>query len=239
MSSIRPSLIPPSRTGIPEPNRLARKEWVLSFRYYRQIPYFGLDGAEFSNSWSAALLARLASFTAENAEDLMGSNKHRGAGWRFHPINWSQPKIPICREDLNWIPQSILGNPEEYPFYQFSISQGSGRVVGFPDGNIFFVVLLDPLHNAQPSKDYDYKVNDCYPILTPYEELFNRIESLRAQMPCNGTCHGVSLLEANGAARLNVIHLTFQTVQDLEKWTRDKGLSCIDDAILDLLLERL
>jgi hypothetical protein len=71
-----------------------------------------------------------------------------------------------------------LSNEEEFPFYQFTISKANGRVVGFWNENhtIFYVVLLDPLHNLQPSKNFDYKVDDCYPLSCEYSSLIREIE---------------------------------------------------------------
>lgn len=89
--------------------------------------------------------------------------------WRYHPISWMQENIPVQREDLDWVHKDYLENKEEYPLLQFQISKSLGRVVGFWDEfQIFNIVLLDPLHNIQPSKDYNYRVNYCSPLDSEY-----------------------------------------------------------------------
>ena len=82
-------------------------------------------------------------------------------GLRFHQINWGQKNCPMSREELDWLPKGYLDNADSFPMCQFQISMALGRIVGFWDeNNVFNVVLLDPLHNIQPSKDYGYKVDD-------------------------------------------------------------------------------
>lgn len=66
--------------------------------------------------------------------------------------------------------------------YQFQLSTSKGRVVGYWDKNIFNIVLLDPEHNLQPSKDHNYSVDQCFPIKNEYEELCEKIESLQEEL---------------------------------------------------------
>ena len=58
--------------------------------------------------------------------------------------------------------KEVIENEEDYPFFQFQISTGLGRIIGFWDENyrFFNIVLLDPKHNLQPSKNYNYKVDN-------------------------------------------------------------------------------
>lgn len=58
-------------------------------------------------------------------------------------------------------------------FWQFQLSKGTGRVVGFFNENfsIFYVVLLDPKHNIQPSKDFDYYVDKTKIAYTEFERI--------------------------------------------------------------------
>jgi len=84
---------------------------------------------------------------------------------RIHNINWSAKSVPIKRSDLNWIDKDYLNNEEEFPIMQIAVSRAEGRLVGFFDEqNAFQIVLLDPLHNAQPSKYNGYKVRLCKPL---------------------------------------------------------------------------
>lgn len=77
--------------------------------------------------------------------------------FHYHKIDWGPS--PIERKDFDWVDDNILNNESEFPFFQFSISAGTGRVLGYFDvDSTFQVLLLDPLHNLNPSKYVGYKV---------------------------------------------------------------------------------
>jgi hypothetical protein len=83
-----------------------------------------------------------------------------GSSLRCHPIDWSAKNIPIAKDEIDWIGDY---SSDEIEFVQFSISTGRGRIVGFfDDEQIFNVVLLDPMHNIQPSKKRNYQVRATY-----------------------------------------------------------------------------
>ncbi|MGY4567536.1 hypothetical protein [Bradyrhizobium sp. USDA 3256] len=104
------------------------------------------------------MLERLSELSKCDIDDLItGAN---ASAIRFHPINWQARNIPIARDDLDW-----LGNyaSADFEMVQFHLSRAMGRVVGFFDEDrVFNVVLLDPLHNIQPSKTYNYRVRASY-----------------------------------------------------------------------------
>lgn len=78
------------------------------------------------------------------------------AAIRFHPIDWEAKNIPIKRADIDWLGDH---SGQEFELMQFHISKSKGRVVGFFDQeSVFYIVLLDPLHNLQPAGDYKYRV---------------------------------------------------------------------------------
>ena len=139
----------------------------FSFAYFKQYRYFGLNGV--NASWFASLLDRLKDIS-DKSPDIMGDYTARKQ-YRIHPVEWGQPNIPIQRADLDDVPKSYLDNDAEYPILQFTISKSMGRVAGFFDeeSSVFYIVLLDPKHNLQPSKDHGYKVDDTTPLPTPYE----------------------------------------------------------------------
>lgn len=80
---------------------------------------------------------------------------------------------PIKKEDLLSVPNNIRDNKEEDFFWQFQLSKGTGRVVGFFNemNSIFYIVLLDPKHNIQPSKKFGYAVDDTEIAITEFERL--------------------------------------------------------------------
>jgi len=83
----------------------------------------------------------------------------------MHNISWDAKNVPITRDEIDWIDEDYRSNAEEFPLFQLAVSKAEGRFVGFLDeDNVFQIVLLDPLHNAQPSKFNDYKVQLSHPL---------------------------------------------------------------------------
>ncbi|WP_051183198.1 hypothetical protein [Desulfocurvibacter africanus] len=151
------------------------KRWTFSFRFWKQIKYFGLDRTP--ETWFASLLAKLQELSKEELEKFLCDSAKLDT-WRYHPIDWNQKNIPVKMKDLDWIPSSYRDNEEEYPLMQFQISQALGRVVGFWDENdTFNIVLLDPLHNIQPTKRTGYRVDPCNPLNCAYTLLMMHLES--------------------------------------------------------------
>lgn len=141
-------------------------KFSFSFRFFKQIDYFGIGDAE--NKWFASLFQRLSDMSQKSTE-IFGNYGDRDT-YRLHTIDWEAKNIPIAKSDLNWIPKDYLENEEEYPLWQFELSTGTGRVVGFLDENsIFNIVLFDPKHNLQPSKKFGYKVEETSRGLTEVE----------------------------------------------------------------------
>lgn len=135
-----------------------QRNWSFSFRHFKQIDYFGLG--EISSKWFVSLLERLRDLSKEDIDTFFKDHRTKEAN-RFHKINWDAQNIPIKRSDIDWIDKNIIDNDEDYPFFQFQISSGLGRVIGFwnEDYRYFNIVLLDPKHNLQPSKNYNYRVD--------------------------------------------------------------------------------
>lgn len=142
----------------PEPTN--EKMWVFSFRFFRQYKNFGFngDGSKINLNWFSSLFERFQELGKMKIDDVVKNpNSHR-----YHKINWYARNIPIKLDELDWIDDCYKNNQEEYPLFQFDVSRALGRVAGFWDENsIFQVVLLDPLHNLQPSKYNDYKIINC------------------------------------------------------------------------------
>ena len=151
-----------------------RSNLSFSFQFYRQIPYF--ETGEQDNQWFSSLLARLKDLSGKDSS-LMGDATAKDA-YRLHPIKWDQPRIPVKKEDLNWIPTAYREN-SAIEFHQFEISQAMGRVVGFfnETNEVFYIVLLDPKHNIQPTQKTGYRVDATRRSLTDYEELLLQIQA--------------------------------------------------------------
>lgn len=166
-------------------SKVKKVYWSFGFRFFEQIPYFGLSHVDVG--WFVSVLQRLKD--ASNME-YVGMSQVLEDGYRYHEISWSAQNIPLQRNDFSWLNKSYLENEQEYPFCQFHISKGKGRVIGFWDeNNIFQVLLLDPLHNLQPSSYTNYQLRDCYPAKSEIDSLHFDLHNLKST-PCNVTeCH--------------------------------------------------
>lgn len=143
----------------------ADERWSFSFRYFSEIEYFGLDSAKIDKKWMLSVIYRLQELSKLTISQVMEERNVVGGTMRIHNIDWGGRSVPIKLADLDWIDKDYLGNPQEYPIMQIAVSKAEGRLVGFFDEqNAFQIVLLDPLHNAQPSRRNGYKVQLCSPL---------------------------------------------------------------------------
>ncbi|HID4048526.1 TPA: hypothetical protein ACXE9F_005083 [Pluralibacter gergoviae] len=184
-NDLRPKLgtTQPTAVQTPKTSSVPEKKWAFSFRFWRQIENFGFDRTE--ASWFVSLMEKLSELSQKDVKGFITNGADRDA-WRYHPIKWNQKNIPIKRKDLSWVDSDYLDNNEEYPLLQFQISQALGRVVGFWDEQqIFNIVLLDPLHNIQPTKSFNYRVDYCAPLETPYSLLLSRVDDIKRTCRCN------------------------------------------------------
>lgn len=153
------------------------KRWSFSFRYWEQVEYFGVGEA--SSSWFVSLLERLQEFSKLDISQFLSDGTARNA-WRYHEINWNQKNIPVQRYDLTWVDSVYLDNPDEYPIVQFQVSQALGRVVGFFDEHLIFnILLLDRMHNIQPSKSHGYKVDKTAILSCDYSALLLKLQTIK------------------------------------------------------------
>jgi len=166
-----------NKTKLPFENEKPKKlEWLFSFKYFRQIKNFGLNKSD--SNWFVSLLERFNELSKIDIDTLHKDHKTKN-NLRNHLIDWEAKNIPISRNDCNWIDKDIIENEIEYPFVQFQVSKALGRIVGFWDINIFYIVLLDPLHNLQPSEYNDYKIRDCNILTSQYSSLLKDIDDLK------------------------------------------------------------
>lgn len=154
-------LVPQEDNGIPF--------LTFSFKYFTQQEYFGIGDQD--ATWFANLFERIKDLSGKTKAII--ENPTDREAYRLHPIDWDAKNCPITINDLVSVPNNIKENAEEDFFWQFQLSKGTGRVVGFfnEDFTKFYIVLLDPKHNIQPSKDYGYSVDDTTIALTDYERI--------------------------------------------------------------------
>lgn len=158
-----------AKSLIPQKNNDGLPFLTFSFRYCTQQEWFGIAGQD--ATWFANLQDRLKDLSGKNSNILEDKNVRKA--YRMHPINWNAKNCPIKKEDLTSVPKTILDNAENDFFWQFQLSKGTGRVIGFFNEytTVFYIVLLDPKHNIQPSKDYGYHVDKTDIAVTEYERI--------------------------------------------------------------------
>lgn len=158
----------------------------FSFKYFGQQEYFGIG--EQDANWFANLFDRIKDLSSKTKAII--ENPIEREAYRLHPIDWDARNCPITIAELSSVPQYIKDNAEDDFFWQFQLSKGTGRVVGFfnEDSTIFYIVLLDPKHNIQPSKDYGYSVDATKEAITEYERIQMCIADVLKEFAeiCNG-----------------------------------------------------
>mgnify|MGYP003289023157 CR=1 FL=1 len=152
---------------------------TFSFKYFGQQRFFEIG--EQDATWFVSLLDKMKELSGKTRKILENPTERKA--YRFHPINWNAKKCPIKIEDIDSLPQNIIENAEEIIFWQFQLSKSTGRVVGFFYDNIFYIVLLDPKHNIQPSKDYGYSVDETKVAITEYERVQMCIARIQKEAP--------------------------------------------------------
>lgn len=191
-------------TAPPEPRPPEPKRWTFSFRYWRQIKYFGFDRTD--SGWFASLLEKLTALSDEEVDKFICDSQKLDV-WRYHKINWGQKNIPVQPSDLTWLPKDYRENIDEFYLVQFQISMALGRVVGFWDRDyVFNIVLLDPFHNIQPHKDYNYRVDPCDPLCCDYTKLLNSIDSILDIHCKEKQCSIADLIKSIPSSKDSLIH---------------------------------
>lgn len=158
--------------------------WTFAFRFFKQIEFFSLDSPKIDSTWLVSVIERLRDMGGQEIDAVL-RNSAEAKRLRLHKINWSQTNIPIQRKELDWLHPDYLSNEDEYPLLQFMVSQGKGRIIGFFDEqNVFQIILLDPLHNMQPSKSFGYSVDPCSPLACQFTRLHDSVKDALKRGQC-------------------------------------------------------
>jgi len=227
-----------TKKNIPiEYEKATKTEWSFSFKYFKQIKYFGLDKSD--SGWFVSLLERFSELCKIDI-DLFLRDFNLKDSSRYHDIDWNAQNIPISRTDCNWVAQDIIENNIDYPFVQFHVSKALGRVVGFWDINIFYIVLLDPLHNIQPSKRNDYKINDCNRLSCNYTSLLKDIDDIKRKCANCNTCNIISELNSlprrNNYSNAVIFYLDDDYLSHFKEITKNRSISeIIENGVINLL----
>jgi hypothetical protein len=223
------SAIPPDPQLVKEP-----KKWTFSFRYWRQIEYFGFDRTD--SGWFVSLLEKLTILSSEEREKFI-CDWGKTSQWRYHNIDWGHKNIPIQLTDIDWIPSYYRDNKDEFYLVQFQISKALGRVIGFWDRDyVFNIVLLDPWHNIQPSKDFYYKVDPCNPLCCDYTKLLNSLDDILDAKCKKKQCEHVEEIQSiptsrNALLESNVlmVKLTDEDIEYSELLIQEGKASSLND----------
>jgi hypothetical protein len=208
------------------------ENWSFSFKYFNQIDNFGVGGK--GASWFVSMLERLKDLSKYSIDSFI-SNSQLKSTLRYHTINWNQTSIPVKKEDFNWIPKNILNNNEEFPFYQFQISTATGRIIGFWLENIFHIVILDPMHNIQPSKNFNYFVNATKTVESEYNMLLADIDNLK-RYKCSNDCNlHMELCKVPTNSEKNFYHFSLDEDYHIELSDKIQNKSITDLIELGLL----
>ena len=161
-----------------EEKDIKKEKLVFSFLYFKQIKNFGIGNC--SSKWHNSLIERLSTLGAMTTQEVLEDNRGSDS-LRCHPIDWSKKNVPIKRADLTWLPREILGNDSEFPIMQFSLTTGTGRIIGYfdKDTSVFHIVLLDPEHNIQPSKKHNWQIQPTTKGISQYDDLLTKIDSIK------------------------------------------------------------
>lgn len=223
-------------------------KWTFSFRFFREIEFFALNGEKVDHAWFLSVLDRLRSLGELEIDSVLRDYSVANS-YRFHPINWAAKNIPVNKSDLDWISQDYRDNDDEFPLMQFMISTGKGRIIGFFDeNNVFQLVLLDPLHNMQPSKAFGYAVDPSSPLGCEFTRFHNSVSAVaKSAKECEcGLAEQVQdVLNSNGFdEKYSVLTMriddqgALQDAEDLIKDGKATGFSDIFQAGLYAVLER-
>lgn len=205
---------------------------TFSFRYFSQQDYFGIG--DVPSSWIAALFDRLKEFNGKTNKIIDNITDRKK--YRFHPIDWKGENVPITLNDIESIPQLLKDNAEDDFLWQFQLSKANGRVIGFfnESFDIFYIVLLDPKHNLQPSKNFGYVVNDTDIAFTPYENISMKVSEIISECKNKCKCNIDETLDLNNNLLFIPIDKEFQKL-----YIKAVDLGELKKIIENYLLERL
>lgn len=204
--------------------------WSFGFKFYKQINLFGFSNIQLE--WFTSLFERLRD---TSKMEYKGMSEVLEDGYRYHIINWNAKNCPLIRDQFDWIDLVYLNNEIEYPLCQFHISKAKGRIIGFWDeNNIFQIVLLDPLHNLQPSKKVNYELRDTFPVMSEFDSLQLDLQNILSK-PCNhNDCTTYAQLKnlPTGFTNINIVlaHLDDSFFEEYAKILPSKTINQILEA---------
>lgn len=220
--------IPPAAKGPNLRSTPPEKYFTFNFKYWSQIDYFGLGRVQ--ESWFISFLERLKELSKEPVARFFEDREFKNIV-RCHQINWDAYNVPITREQLVGLPPEIKNNADEFPIFQIHISKALGRIHGFWDSRLCFnIVLLDPFHNLQPSRDCAYRVTPTVIGQCQYTSLriaFDNLNDLPCPEPNSDCAQKIRVLgrEIEDSHTVIIAALTDDVASEFIRLRQQKGVS--------------
>lgn len=225
--------VPPAAKGPSlKPGTIPQEKYfTFSLRYWSEADNFGLGDVDVG--WYRSLVGRLNDLSKEKVTRFVEDPGFQNA-LRYHVVDWDLRNVPLTRAQLTWLPRQIRENEVEFPIYQFHVSKAVGRIHGFWDSeHCFNIVLLDPLHNLQPSKDVGYRVRSTSPSECKYSALKVALDTACAtsclQANCEFSMAVKGVHQASGGDQCVIIAgITPDVAQHLQELRKKKAVSISD-----------
>lgn len=197
----------------------AERKLSYSFKYFSQDNNFGLrDGCE--GQWFVSILKRLQSLNDYSMGQILENSSMRKQ-LRIHEVDFNGRNVSINRSAINSIPSNIRNNEREFPFYEISIARSRGRIFGFFDDSVFYVVYLDRHHNMYPM---EMGVTRTYECVDHYDELLLKLGTIvkKINVCDDKKCKVPALINELPGLEANLIYLALsdddlRTLLDLQK----------------------
>lgn len=202
------------------PHYGAERKLSYSFKYFSQENNFGLrDGCE--GQWFVSIINRLQSLNDYSMGQILENSSMRKQ-LRIHEVDFNGSNVSINRSAINSIPSNIRDNEREFPLYEISIARSRGRVFGFFDNSVFYIVYLDRHHNMYPMEFGVTRTHEC---IDHYDELLLKIRSIvkKISMCEEKRCKVPAQISELPGLESNLIYLAlcdddFKTLLDVQKY---------------------
>lgn len=206
-----------------------KRQVLFSFQFYRQRDYFGLGDCD--RMWYVLLTNALSCVSQMTFGELINNAK----GLHYHKIQWDHRNIPVQPADFDWIPEMFRAE-----LWQFHITKSRGRVIGFMSDNVFYVVLLDPEHNIQPSSKHNYalrltRIQDDFSdevfdgLAIKYQELVNLVTAKNYEQL-------ERVVNIHKQEYRNIVYATLDTNEDYQWYMNNTGGMSFTDVIGEYLI---
>lgn len=209
--------------NLEDTGRFKDPRWTFSFEFWIQRRLFGLDHENVSTKWFVTLLKSLKDLSSKTIKEVMQDPSSKKA-YRLHSIRWGH-RCPIPEKDfLEQLPPKY--RQKETEIVQLGIEKSKGRIIGFLDAkNVFQVVLLDPAHNMQLTKDNQYTTVKTKILPDSYDNMVTKIKAISED---------AEKLNPDGTGAHEFIQSVRKILQDEEFASKQKFIAISEDMFDDI-----